>query len=106
MSGLDRDQFDGVFLERFRYQPSEGKLYRELSQPSRRAILERNQAIRNESGVLRDLTFGRLALTVPLEDWDALKLKYPDLASKDGEIRSRAWTRFIASAESEPYRVK
>lgn len=102
----DRDAFDGVFLERFRYQPHEGKLYRELSQPSRSLILERNAQLRREPGAVRDLSFGRLALTIPLEDWAELREKYPDLASKDPGIKSAAWKRFISGAESEPFRVK
>lgn len=100
----NRDKFDGLFLERYRYQPHEGKLYRELSQPSRRLILERNAELRKSEAV-RDLSFGRLALTIPLEDWQDLRARYPELASKDGEIRARAWQRFISSAESLPYKV-
>jgi hypothetical protein len=102
----NRDSFDGLWLERFRWQPSEGVLYRELSQPSRDLILQRNAELRKQPGALRDLSFGRLALTIPLEDLDALRAKYPDLASRDAGIRSAAWKRFIASAESKPYRVK
>lgn len=97
---------EGIWRRRFVYQPHEGKLYSELSQPSRPIILERNARLQAERGALRDLSFGRLELTIPYEDWLALREKYPDLASKDGEIKTRAWLAFRNSAESRPYRVR
>ena len=101
----DRVKFDGVWKEEFKFQPHEGILYRRLSQPSRALILERNARLRAKPGSLRDLTFARLGLTIPLEDYHDLRLKYPDLASRDAQIRTAAWLRFIRSGESEPYRV-
>ena len=47
---------------------------------------------------------GRWALSVPLEDWQRLRGKYPDLASTDAAIKSRAWLEFIASPEAAPFR--
>ena len=98
--------FDGLWKQRFRFQGHEGKLYRELSQPSRSLILERNAELRKDPSALRDLSFGRLVLTIPLEDMEDLRAKYPDLAAKHAGIRTRAWQRFIGSSESLPYKVK
>jgi len=95
----------GVWLEEFFYQPHEGRTYRRLSQPSRQLILDRNATLRQIPGAVRDLSFGRLALTIPLEDLETIRDKYPDLRSKDPEIKRRAWHAFIASSESLPYRV-
>lgn len=96
---------DGVFLEEFKYQAHEDILYRRLSQPSRGFILERNARLRADPSGIRKLDWGRPALTIPLEDLMHLKLKFPDLNSRDAEIRTRAWKKFLASGESRPYRI-
>jgi hypothetical protein len=68
-------------------------------------ILQRNAKLRAEPGALRDLSFGRLALSIPYDDWKALRARYPELGARDVATRSAAWRRFIASSESLPYRV-
>jgi hypothetical protein len=70
------------------------------------ARLSLSETLRGEPGTMRDLSFGRLALTIPAEDHEQLTEKYPDLKSRDAHIRSAAWKKFISSAESEPYRVR
>lgn len=60
-----------------------------------------------KAGPMRDIPgFGRWALSIPLEDMLALRIKYPDLASSDPFTKTRAYRRFIASDESIPYRVR
>jgi hypothetical protein len=49
---------------------------------------------------------GRMALSVPLEDWHRLRGKYPDLASQDAQIRSAAWLRFMRTPEAEPFKLR
>jgi hypothetical protein len=107
MSGTDRDSFDGLWLERYRYQASEGKLYRHLSQPSRRLILERNAALRADGNALLKTDGMRLQFTIPLEDMEVILRKYPDLRNyRDKAARERAWAKFALSTDSIPYRVK
>jgi hypothetical protein len=48
---------------------------------------------------------GRWALSIPFVKWLEIRRKYPDLASDDAQVKSRAYARFMASAESMPYRV-
>jgi hypothetical protein len=45
-------------------------------------------------------------LSIPFEDYLALQVKYPELASPDGQIKTRAYKRFMASPESKPYRLR
>jgi hypothetical protein len=107
MSAADRNAFDGLWLERYRYQASEGTLYRELSQPSRRLILERNQALRADPAALLKTDGMRLQFTIPLEDMEVLLRKYPDLRNyRDKVAREAAWRKFARSSDSIPYRVK
>lgn len=94
-----------MFKEEYRYQPSEDRLYRRLTQPSRDAVMEAIKTVRNE-GAVRKQDVMRWELSIPLIDRELLGIKYPDLNSPDGKIRSAAWKRFIASEESRPYRVR
>ncbi len=98
---------DGITDREFRSVPHEDRLYSRLVMNTnvRQAILERNQRLQNER-VLRDLSFGRMALSIPELDYAHLVRKYPDLASPDGEIKQRAWAKFCASSESAPYKVR
>jgi len=103
---MDRDVFDGLWLQRYRYQAHEGKLYVETSQPSRRLILERNQALRADPGALRKTDVMRQVACIPLEDMEALVAKYPDLRNyRDKAARERAWARLLNSPEAQPYKV-
>jgi hypothetical protein len=68
-------------------------------------ILERNRDLRNAKAVRDVPGMGRLALTIPLDDRERLRRKYPELDSTDAQTRTLAWKRFIASEESAPYKV-
>lgn len=48
---------------------------------------------------------GRVVLSIPELDFYVLKHRFPDLASPDNEIRTRAYKKFLASPLSEPYRI-
>lgn len=49
--------------------------------------------------------FGGVMLTIPEFDFAVIRRMFPDLASRDHEIRRKAWLRFRNSVFSEPYRV-
>ena len=93
---------DELFKERIGIE--DGVIYRELVQPSRLLVLERNQAMRNAGGP-KDLSFGRWQLCIPLEDLAVLKQRNLELGARDNATRTKAWQRFVASPESLPYRV-
>lgn len=73
----------------------------------RSAILERNQALRNDnSNPINDLSFGRLTLSFPELDYWHIRKKWPDLFEGAIEDKKRALQRFMRSPESEPYKVR
>ena len=53
---------------------------------------------------LKDLTFGRVALDIPTDHYEVLKLIYPDLVCPDADIKTKAWKAFCISEESIPYK--
>jgi hypothetical protein len=101
---IDSVNSDGVTVSKFRLQ-SDGMIHREIVQPDRDLILANNAELRKNKGVIRDLSFARLALRVPLVDMYALKEKYPILANGSNEEIKRFWHRFIKTSEAEPYKV-
>ncbi len=82
-----------------------GMVYNRLSQPDRPLIMDYINELRKNPGALRKLESMGLELTIPLADYYTLHRKYPDLKSPCAETRSRAWFKFMASAESAPYKV-
>ncbi len=91
-------------IYRHEFDVSGGKLIRRQTQPNEAALLERNAQLRREGG-LADLTFAGDQMRIPEIAYYALQKKYPDLASLDAEIRTKAWRRFYASSEADPYRT-
>ena len=53
---------------------------------------------------IKDLSFGRMALDIPVDHYEVLKLIYPDITCPDAEIKKKAWQAFCLSDESLPYR--
>lgn len=92
---------DGLYLDRFRLE--DGKIWRHRLQMNRLDILRENVARR---GYERRKPDGLVhALTIPEDDLAILVARYPELGSKDREIKHKAWRRFMLSPESEPYRT-
>ena len=83
-----------------------GKLQRRSELAGRRFILDENAELRKQPEALRTLSFGQMALQIPSPDLRALWRKYPDLNAKNAATKRNAWLRFIASSESDPYRVR
>jgi len=75
-------------------------------QLARPLILDTIKLVRQAGGVDDREGLGRFALSIPFEDWLRLREKYPELASSDPKIKSRAYLRFMRLPESEPYRVR
>lgn len=53
---------------------------------------------------IKDMSFGRMALDIPVDHYEVLKLIYPDLSCPDAEIKKKAWQAFCISEESIPYK--
>lgn len=87
----------------YRYEPHTGHLAGFVKDPNRGKVLEQNKQLRREG--LKDLSFGRWALSIPEIDYKKLVLANPALRSQDQVERTLAWKSFMASPESVPYRV-
>ena len=53
---------------------------------------------------IKDLSFGRLALSIPEDHYEVLTMIYPDLQCPDAQIKTKAWKAFCISDESLPYK--
>ena len=89
-----------------RLSVEQGHVVRKQYQPTRNAILQQNQDLQREPEALRDLDWSQWALSIPELDYKRLIKKYPELNSPDSGLSHRAWQRFLASSESDPYRVR
>jgi len=98
--------FDGVIQSEYKMQPSEGVLYRQMTQPERPLILNRNAELRKNPGVINDLSFGRQMLSIPEIDYIALCRKYPVLVNGSNKEIEIFYKKFIKSSESLPFRVQ
>ncbi len=87
----------------FRYEAHTGRLAGFVKDTRRDQVLETNRQLRREG--LKDLSFGRWALSIPEIDYKALTRRNPALKSQDAVERTLAWKAFMASPDSIPYRV-
>lgn len=96
-------EHDGVLVTQFKME--QGHLVRKVTQPSEDLILRQNQALRNEPEAVRPLSFMGSELRIPELHYYRLIKKYPELNSKDSTTLSKAWRKFLASAEADIYRT-
>jgi hypothetical protein len=96
--------WDGELFAQWRIE--QGHLVRTVTQPREDRILDANRELRKAPGALRPLSWAGLELSIPELHYYRLVKKYPELASRDGETKTRAWRRFLASSEADPYRVR
>lgn len=81
-----------------------GKIYTARTQPSEHLILERNKRMRIEQPE-RDLSFGRHVACVPLNDYEMLCRKFPDLKSKDAKLKTATWAKILKDPQYCKYLV-
>lgn len=78
-----------------------------MNKSIRGAILERNKQLRNDTNKpINDLSFGRVMLSFPEIDYWHIRKRWPDMFEGDALNRKRGLQKFLASPESEPYRVQ
>jgi hypothetical protein len=97
---------DGVMIRETHLLGNEGHGLLTMDKTIRKTVLDRNAALRNEPEALRHLDAMGWELSIPFEDYYNLQMKYPDLKSKDAQIRTLAWSRFMNTSEAIPYRVR
>lgn len=102
----DRVIVEGEYKLDYKVCPHENKVYRQMTQPSADLILARNAELRKNPGVINDLSFGRYHLSIPLNDFEMLRRKHPELRSSDNSVRTAWYKKFIKSSDSLKYRVQ
>ena len=88
-----------------RHYIEDGMFYCVRFDRTARGVKETNAEIRLNPDALKDPNGMRWALSIPEDDHRMLLHKYPELGAVDGEVKHKAYQRFMKSAESEPYRV-
>lgn len=99
---LAGDELDPITV---RLAEQQGTLLSDWRQRGRRSLLDGVQTVRQDR-LARKMPWGEPSLEIPLVDMHFLKKANPDLDSLDGETKTKAWKRFLASPESLPYRVR
>jgi len=54
---------------------------------------------------VRDMSFGRMMLSIPDDHRAVLALIYPDIDSKDAKTRTKAWLKLMKDEITLPYRL-
>ncbi len=96
-----KELVDGYLLE---YEWDDMRVTRRLSQPGSDRTLENNAQLRKDP--LPDGELGRWALSMNELDRMLIATWFPDIDSLDGELRHKAWRKFMADSRSQPYRVR
>ena len=81
----------------------DGTLYRRLSNPNEKAMLEATARLRAYDAPAPSSMVAWLQ--IPPEILRSLKRADPELDAVDAGVRHRAWIRFAESKASEPFRV-
>lgn len=55
--------------------------------------------------IITDLSFGRLAMTIPEDHLDVLCMAYPKLQHSDAQVKTLEWKRVMALDICLPYKV-
>ena len=101
---------DNVFKSDIHYQDHTDELTHKVTQPSEDIILNRNQELRKNAGVIQDLgaqskgeggTWGRQVASVPLIMFEEAIRNGFDLNSKDSEHAGREMMRFLQSEKGK-----
>ena len=67
--------------------------------------LDFNLNLAKEKEAVKDLSFGRWALSIPEQHLEVLKCMFPDLRCQDNHIRQLAWKAFMKNDLSTPYKI-
>lgn len=87
---------DEVIKSEVIWDASDETLHHRTSQPTEGIILRRNKHLR-DNGLLKDLSFGRLAAVIPMIAWDKAKRSGYDVENPDSSISGREIHRFLQS---------
>jgi hypothetical protein len=88
---------DGEEIEQF-YFDADGVMHRRHTSIHEAAIMDENQAIRSNGGS-RSLTWCKPVLRLSLAQYEVLRKRFPALASRDSQERTRAWLKILNDSE-------
>jgi len=93
---------DEVFKSEFHYQEHTGELTHKLTQPTEDLILDRNQELRKNKGVLNDLghgqeggSWGRQVASIPMNIFEKALREGFELNSRDKTHGEQEMNRFL-----------
>ena len=76
-----------------------------MMQERDKRLINFNLALSRETEAIKDLKFGRLAMSIPEDHFRVLTLLDPELNSQDNHTRFQAEKRLMNSEISIPYRI-
>jgi hypothetical protein len=88
------------------YEIHGDQLVRRLTQPTENIILNRNAELRKNPGAIRDMSFGRMVASIPFNDYEFLRRKYPELVYGDAEQRQKCMYKILSSSEGARFLVR
>lgn len=88
---------DGEEVEKFYFDP-DGVMHRSHRSLHEDAIMAENQAIRSAGGA-RNLSWGKPVLRMSCAQYEVLKKRFPALASRDNQERTKAWLKIMNDPE-------
>ena len=90
---------------RARFRQVDEKLVKETNQPDRDLIM--GEIVEERKSASRQPFLGGYKVaSIPLVDWERVKLKYPELESKDADLAKKALIRFSNDSEMGIYKFK
>ncbi len=66
--------------------------------------LKKHQEIAN-TDVIKDLSFARLAISIPEQHYEVVKMAFPEVACPDATERSLGWKEYMKHVLSKPYKI-
>jgi len=96
--------FDGVIKSEFLTHIDE--VAHKQTQPSEKLILARNAELRNNPGVIKDLSWGRLEASIPFNMFEKAIRDGYELNSQDATIAAMAMKRYLQTPEGKTCLVR
>lgn len=90
---------------RARFRQVGDKLVRETNQPDRDLVME-NIVEERKHSPRQNFLGGYKVASIPLVDWERVKLKYPELESKDADLAKKALIRFSNDPDMSEFKFK
>jgi hypothetical protein len=87
------------------FEIDRGVIKSHSTQADRNARLDRNNELRKNPGAVRDTSFGRLELDIPVTDFKVLAKFYPGIDNPAHPDHKYQLRKFLKSPAADPYRV-